>query len=151
MPAAQKSTRRTAPRKRTTARKRTNSSSKLAARKRTNSSSEPAALKRLNKALDTAQDALVALRKDVGGGVGRGTRDIHKNLQKMVREARRDGGRLGKTLQREADQLQKRVKSSPSKPPPAKKAGRAGARRKTTARSTPKRGRARGGTRTRAR
>ena len=86
---------------------------------------EPAALARFNKALDSAQKELVALRKDVGRGVSAGTRDLHKGLQKMIREARRDGGKLGKTLQREAEQLQKRLSRSPaSKASPPSRSGR---------------------------
>ena len=70
---------------------------------------EPAAIKRLNKALDTAQEALVSLRKDVGREVGAGGRGLHKNLEKFVKDARRDSGRLSKAIERDIQRLQKRL------------------------------------------
>jgi hypothetical protein len=46
---------------------------------------EPSALRKLNKSLDSAQDALAALSKEVGKDVGGGARDLHKNLQGFIR------------------------------------------------------------------
>ncbi len=81
---------------------------KKTARKRP-AAKEPAAIKRLNKSLDAAQEALVALRKDVSRGVGAGGRRLHKDLQKFVKDARRDTGRLSKALERDIERLQKRL------------------------------------------
>ncbi len=94
--------------------------------------SEPAAVKRLNKSLDAAQDALAALRNDVSKDVSVGARGLYKDVQKFVKEARRDSGRLSKALQRDIEKAQKRLSTSPK----AKRASRAGATRKTAARST---------------
>ena len=96
---------------------------------------EPAAIKRLNKALDSAQEALVSLRKDVGREVGAGGRGLHKNLERFVKEARRDSGRLSKAIERDIQRLQKRLPGGSK----AKASGRAGSRRKTTGRTTAKR------------
>jgi hypothetical protein len=84
---------------------------------------EPTALRRLNKSLDSAQDALAALGKEVGRDVGGGARDLHKNLQRFVKDARRDSGKLGTALQRDLERLQKRVAGSSST------RGRAGGRK----------------------
>ena len=94
---------------------------------------EPAALKRLNRSLDTAQDALVALRKDVGKDVSTGSRALYRDLEKFIRDARRDSGKLGRALQHDVERVQKRLSSRP-----AKTASRDGARRKPAASSTSK-------------
>ena len=57
------------PAKRSTTKRRTTTRKKPAARK-SPASKEPAAVVRLNKALDSAQDALNALRKDLSKGAG---------------------------------------------------------------------------------
>ena len=116
------------------------------ARKRSAAKKEPAAIQRLNKSLDAAQDALAALRKDVSRGVGAGSRDLHKNLQRFITEARRDSGRLSKAIERDVQGLQKRIsRSSPTKASP-----RAGSRRKVAGRSTAKRTTSRTATRRKA-
>jgi hypothetical protein len=97
---------------------------------------EPTALRKLNKSLDSAQDALAALGKEVGKDVGRGTRDLHKNLQRFVKDARRDSGKLGTALQRDLERLQKRVAGSSSTRGPTggrKAPGRSRAKKTTTA------------------
>jgi hypothetical protein len=104
------------------------------ARKR-QATGEPAAVTRLNKSLDAAQDALAALRNDVSKDVSTGARDLYKDLQKFVKDARRDSGRLGKALQRDIEKAQKRMAPAPK----AKSSSRAGAPRKAAARSTAKR------------
>jgi hypothetical protein len=97
--------------------------------------SEPAAVKRLNKSLDAAQDALAALRNDVSKDVSTGARGLYKDVQKFVKDARRDSGKLCKALQRDIEQVQKRLSASGQKT----SSSRAGASRKTAARSTVKR------------
>jgi hypothetical protein len=96
------------------------------------SAKEPAALRRLNKSLESASDALNALRKDVGKDVGGGAQDLYKGLQKFVKDARRDSGKLSKTLQREFAQLEKRIADA------SKSGSRSGGKRKTASRSTAK-------------
>lgn len=64
-----------------------------------------ASLDRLNTSLEAAQKALT----DLGSSLGRGGRDVLKDVQKMVRDARRDTARLNKTLLADLDQLQKTV------------------------------------------
>jgi hypothetical protein len=71
--------------------------------------SQPAALKRLNRSLDTAQDALVALRRDVTKDVSAGTRSLQADLERFIRDARRDTGKLGRALQRDLRRVQKRI------------------------------------------
>jgi hypothetical protein len=105
-----------------------------AARKRP-AAKEPAAIKRLNKSLDAAQDALVALRKDLSRDVGAGGRDLYKNLERFVRDARRDSGKLSKALERDIEHLQKRLARSSKTKTPSRK----GTRRKAAGRSTAKR------------
>ena len=68
---------------------------------------EPAAVKRLNKSLDSAQESLAALRKDVSKDVSVGARKLYGDLQKFVKDARRDGRKLGQALQRDVEQARK--------------------------------------------
>src|SRR5437763_16454178 len=107
------------------------------------SSRQPAALTRLNKSLDAAQDALGALGKDVGRDVSAGARDAYKDLQKFVRDARRGSGKLGTTLERDLDRLQKRVVSAAKtgRKPPSRASSTS--RRSTARRSAARRGSAR--------
>ena len=91
MPAAKKPTKT----KRTTARK----------------PAEPAAVKRLNKGLDTAQDALAAMRKDVGTGA----QAFYRDVEDFVKKARRDGRKLGRALQRDVEEARKANTSKPKR------------------------------------
>jgi hypothetical protein len=105
---------------------RAKSSRGRSAQSKRGASKEPAALKRLNKSLDSAQDALAALGKDVGKDVSAGSRAIYRDLQKFVKDARRHSGKLGRTMERDIAQLQKRLTgSSPTK------SSRAGGTRRT--------------------
>ena len=97
---------------------------------------EPAALKRLNSSLDTAQQALVELRKDTGRDVGKGAQDLYNDLRKFVTTARRDSNKLAKALQRDFEQAQKQLAKAATS---ARTSTRRPAR-KTTARSTAARG-----------
>jgi hypothetical protein len=138
------STARKSPSRRTTARK-------------SSASGEPAAIRRLNKSLDSAQEALKTLRKDVGREVGTGTRGLYGDLQKFIRDARRDSTKLGKALSRDVQQLQKRLSSaatgrSSSRSGGTKSSGtrRKSASRSTSGRSTSARTSARSGSRSRS-
>jgi hypothetical protein len=89
---------------------------------------EPAALKRLSKSLDAASTAMTELRKHTGRDVSKGARDVYKDVQGFVSNARRDTGKLAKALARDFQQAQKQVAASTG-----------GARSTTsTARSRPK-------------
>jgi hypothetical protein len=68
-------------------------------------STAAASLDRLNASLEAAQKALA----DLGGNLGRGGRDVLKDVQKLVRDARRDTVRLNKTLLADLDRIQKTV------------------------------------------
>ncbi len=72
---------------------------------------EPAALRRLNESLDSAQDALGTLRKDLSKDVSAGAKDLYKDLERFVKDARRDSGKLGTALQRDVERAQKVVAS----------------------------------------
>ena len=93
------------------------------------------AIKRLNESLDAAQDALASLGKNVSKDLGAGGRDLYKNLQRFVKDARRDSGKLSRALGRDIEQLQKRLAGSSQTKTPS----RTGTRRKAAGRSTAKR------------
>ena len=113
MPTPKKTTSRRSTSRRTTTRRRV-------------SAKEPAAIKRLNKSLDGAESALVALRKDVQSGAG----DAYKNLRQLVRNARRDSGKLSKAIQKDLEEAAKAVRS---------RAGGGSTARRATARRSPAR------------
>jgi gas vesicle protein len=96
MPQAKKSTR-------------SRSSSSARGASRTPAFKEPAALKRLNKSLESAQDALGDLRKDLGRDTGVAARDLQKQLRTAVTGSRRDIGKLVKALQRDFDRAQSKL------------------------------------------
>ena len=96
MPQAKKSTR-------------SRSSSSAGRSSRTSAFKEPAALKRLNKSLESAQDALGDLRKDLGRDTGAAARDLQKQLRTAVTGSRRDIGKLVKALQRDFDRAQSKL------------------------------------------
>jgi len=131
------------PAKKSGSRKSTTRAKKSGSRRSTTraSAKESSAMRKLNKSLDSAQDALASLGKEVGKDVGGGARDLHKSLQGFVKDARRDSGKLGTALQRDVERLQKRVARSS----PTRGATRAGGRKasvrssakKTTARRRP--------------
>jgi hypothetical protein len=99
-----------------------------------------ASLKRLNSSLDGAHDALTELTKSLG----RGGRDVVKDVQGRVSELRKDARKLNKSLRSELDQLQKSIsggrrKATARKPSSGRKKAARGAssakRSKTGARS----------------
>ncbi len=100
---------------------------------------ESSALRKLNKSLDSAQEAVAALGKEVGRDVGGGARDLHKNLQRFVKDARRDSGKLGTALQRDLERLQKRMASSSSPPRATRAGGRKAAGRSSAKKTTARR------------
>ena len=93
---------------------------------------EPAALKRLTKSLESAQDALGDLRKDMGRDAGTATRDLQKQLRTALTGSRRDIGKLVRALQRDFNSAQSKMSQSG--------AGSAPGGRSTRGRSTSGRG-----------
>ena len=91
-----------------------------------------AALERLNASLDAAQEAAKALRADVG----RGRRDMTRNLEKMIAATRKDAVKLAKAVRADVAQLQKAVASPPARP--RAQAGPTRARRATPRKATTK-------------
>lgn len=87
------------------------STSKSTSRTNGRRPTEPAALRRLNKSLDSAQDALGMLRKDLSKDVSAGAKNLYKDLERFVKDARRDSGKLGTALQRDVERAQKAVAS----------------------------------------
>jgi hypothetical protein len=75
-----------------------------------------AALERLTASLDAAQEAAKALRTDVG----RGTRDMARNVEKMLAATRKDAGRLAKAVRADLADLQKAMISPPARKPGGK-------------------------------
>jgi hypothetical protein len=63
--------------------------------------SRPGALDRLNESLDAAQKAL----GDLQGDLGRGARDMVKNVSRLVRDARRDTAKLNRAVMKDLGQL----------------------------------------------
>ena len=86
-------------------------------------------LKRLTHTLDEIQSALGALRKDVGAG----SRDLLKDLETLLKSARRDTSKLRTTVRTDLEQLAKAVIRTPAPTTPARK------RRPTTPPRTPAR------------
>jgi hypothetical protein len=108
MPPAKRST----SRRRTTTRKSSGARKSSTARGRRSSVTESPSIKRLNKSLDSVQDALTALRKDVSKDVSTGAKGLYRDLEKFVRDARRNSGRLSTALQKDVERLQRQLKAS---------------------------------------
>ena len=83
----------------------------------------PRALNRLEKSIDAAQTALKDLRTELG----RGGRDLVKDLDKTLTDARKNLRNLSKTVAKDLGQIQKAA--TPRRPAAAR-------RRSTTARKT---------------
>jgi hypothetical protein len=60
-----------------------------------------ASLDRLNESLDAAQKAL----GEIQGDLGRGGRDIVKNVSRLLKDARRDTAKLNRALVKDIGQL----------------------------------------------
>jgi hypothetical protein len=88
-------------------------------------------LDRLNESLDAAQKALT----DLQGDLGRGGRDIVKNVSRLIRDARRDTAKLNRALVKDLGQLGRALtpvtNSRGTRKAPAKRAAakRTGAKR----------------------
>lgn len=97
-----------------------------ARRSTTTTARRPRALNRLEKSVDAAQSAL----KDLRAELGRGGRDLVKDLDKTLRDSRKNLRSLSRTVAKDLEKLQKAATTRP-------KAARSGAgARKTTRKST---------------
>jgi hypothetical protein len=95
-----------------------------------NKSRRPGAgsLDRLNESLDAAQKALA----DLQGDLGRGGRDIVKNVSRLLKDARRDTAKLNRAVVKDLGQLGRALtpgtnsrggKKAPAKRTAAKRSG----------------------------
>lgn len=139
MPQAKKSTR-------------TRSSSSARRSPRTPAFKEPAALKRLTKSLESAQDALGELRKDVGRDTGTATRDLQKQLRTALTGSRRDIGKLVRALQSDFERAQTKLTQGGARSTTRARSarGRSASTRSASTRSTRTRSTRSGGIRARS-
>jgi hypothetical protein len=92
--------------------------------------------KRLTKSIDTADDALKDLRKELG----RGGKEVLKDLERALKDSRKGIGSAQKTAAKNAEKLQRVVTTGRKTKPPAKSGGSRSTAKKSTARkSTAKR------------
>jgi len=77
------------------------------------------ALDRVAKSLDSAQSELSALR----GSMGSGASDLRKDLSRLLRDARREAGKLSTTIKRDLERIQKDLASTASKSSPRARRG----------------------------
>src|SRR3954466_12764341 len=89
---------------------------------------------RLTKSFDTAEDALKELRKELG----RGGKEVFKDLEKALKDSRKTAGSAQKAAAKQAEVLQ-RVVTTGRKTKPAAKRASSGGSRSTAKRSTAKR------------
>jgi ABC-type transporter Mla subunit MlaD len=99
-----------------------------ARRSTTTTTRRPRALNRLEKSIDAAESAL----KDLRDELGRGGRDLAKDLEKTLRDSRKNLRSLSRTV---AKDIQKLQKAATSKRPAAARGRRAGARQTKTKRT----------------
>ena len=98
---------------------------KTARRSPARKSSQPRALSRLEKSIDAAQGALKELRTELG----RGGRDLLKDLEKTLGDSRKSLRSLRNTVTRDFEKLQKAASPRRAKKTARK---RTGARKATT-------------------
>jgi ABC-type transporter Mla subunit MlaD len=94
-------------------------------------------LARVNETLDAAQEALKALRKDLGAG----GRSLLKDVEALLKSARRDTGKLSRAVQADLEALGRAVTSpGKSSAPPRKRtasAAKPAARKRPAASAKP--------------
>jgi hypothetical protein len=93
-------------------------------------------LDRLNDSLDAAQKAL----GDLQGDLGRGARDVVKNVSRLIRDARRDTAKLNRALVKDVGQLGRALTPARNG---AKRTSKATAKKSTAKRASSKRAPAR--------
>ncbi len=104
---------------------RRSTSKKKARRSASKKTSQPRALGRLEKSIDAAQGALKDLRTELG----RGGRDLLKDLEKTLGDSRKRLRSLSKTVTKDFEKLQKAATPRRAKKTARK---RTGARKATT-------------------
>lgn len=77
------------------------------------------ALNRVTKSLETAQSELSAL----GGSMSSGASDLRRDLSRLLRDARREAGKLSTTIKRDLERIQKDLASTASKSSPRARRG----------------------------
>jgi len=118
---------------------------KKASTRASSATKEPAAIRQLSKSLDGAQAALSKLRAMLGDDVSAASKALQKDLERFVKDARRDSGKLGKALQRDLAAAKKQLaakagsgsQKAAAKPAARKPAARKPAARKPAARKAP--------------
>ena len=88
----------------------------------------PRALDRLDKSIDAAEGALKDLRSELGRGGG----DLVKDLDKTLRDSRKNLRSLSRTVAKDLGKLQRAATTGKTTAPRGRRAGA----RKTTTRST---------------
>lgn len=86
------------------------------------------AMERLERSLDAAQDAVIALRKDIGEG----GQDLRKTVEQTIASARKDTAKLSTAVRSDVGDLQKAIVDPPARKQGARKRTRT---RKATAKS----------------
>lgn len=92
---------------------------------------------RLNESLDAAQKAL----SDLQGDLGRGARDVAKNVSRLIRDARKDTAKLNRALVKDLGQLGQALTpggNGASRANKRKPVKRAATKRSATKRAAPK-------------
>ena len=105
---------------------------KKASTRTSSAAKQPAALKQLTRSLDGAQAALAKLRTAFGKDVGTASKALHKDLERFVKDARRDSRKLGDALQTDVAAAKKKLAGTAR--PGARKTSAKPAARKPTAR-----------------
>jgi hypothetical protein len=117
---------------------------KKASTRTSSAAKQPAALKQLTKSLDGAQAALAKLRTAFGKDVSSASKSLHKDLERFVKDARRDSRKLGDALQSDLTAAKKKLaetarpkgRGTTAKPAARKPAARKPAARKPAARKS---------------
>lgn len=122
MPQTKRSTRKTAKR----------ATSKTAKRATKKTARPPRALSRLEKSVDAAQGALKDLRTELG----RGGRDLLKDLEKALSDSRKNIRNLSKTVTKDFGKLQKAATPRRAKTARKRTSARKSAAKKTGSRAT---------------
>jgi hypothetical protein len=106
-------------------------------------------IRRVTDSLEVAQADLAKLRANLGAGVG----DAHKNLSRLLRDARRDAAKLSSATRKDLQRLQKDMLAAAKAAPkraaggkpgagakaPAKRAGSKPAAKRAATKAAPKR------------
>ena len=87
------------------------------------------ALKRLEQALTNAQEAAASVRRDLG----RGRKDIAAEVERLIKDARRDYAKLEKVVRKDLADVLPRARAAAKKPAAKKPAAKKPAAKKPAA------------------